>query len=133
MLSQKVDVNMCDQYNQTPLQIAIAVNHCEIVEIILNNKDIKYANDYENNNELHVWVDKACEICLNKLIKVIKNETIYEKNVKGNNAIHQSIIVNNILAFKLLIEKFKYKDFNLQGESNYNLLQLCCVYGDIVN
>lgn len=132
MLDKDIDINFCDQYNQTPLQIALAVNCCEIVEILLKEEKIICANDYENNNELHAWVDKGCEICFKLIKKAINSDKIKEKNIKGNNAVHQSIINNNFNSFKRLIEEFKYKEYDVLGEENHNMLQLCCIYGNIV-
>jgi ankyrin repeat protein len=132
MLTQGIDINMCDQNNQTPLQIAVAINCCEIVEILLREDKIIFANDYENNNELHVWVNKGCEACLKLLKKVLKREKVLGKNIKGNNAVHQAIIQNNFAAFKKLIEVFEYTEYNILGENNNNLLQLCCTFGNLV-
>lgn len=132
MVEESIDVNMCNQFNQTPLHVALNFGICEIVKLLLNTGKILLANDYEKNNELHVWIGHHCENCLTSLKKIVKREKILEKNIKNNNVVHQSIIDNNFSALRMLIEQFEFTDFNEIGENEYNVMQLCCAYGSIV-
>ncbi len=62
----------------------------------------------------------------------MNRQPIYNlKNNKQNNPLHQSVIENNIEALTLLMENCQ---FNLEeeGESKLNLIQLACVYSDLV-
>jgi len=53
------------------------------------------------------------------------------KNNKKNNPLHQSVVENNIEALTLLMENCQFY-LDDEGENKLNLIQLACVYSDLV-
>lgn len=120
---------MKDGFSQTPLHIALNHSLCDESAALINNDEYEFSSDVEGNTEYHKWIGHFCLKCLNFLIN---RQPIYNlKNNKQNNPLHQSVIENNIEALRLLMENCQ---FNLEeeGENSLNLIQLACVYADLV-
>ena len=61
-----------------------------------------------------------------------KNLNYNLKNTKGNNPLHQAVIANNAESLRLLLENCQF-DLEEKGEFDLNLIQLACVYSDLVS
>jgi ankyrin repeat protein len=129
MLKYGIDINLKDGNSQTALHISITYDLCDINGSIINNEDYEFCIDNDGNNEYHKWVNSGCLICLYALMK--KNLNYNLKNLKGNNALHEAVIKNNHESLRLLLENCQF-DLEEKGEFDYNLIQLACVYSDLV-
>jgi ankyrin repeat protein len=129
MLKYGIDLNLKDEKLQSPLHISISIDLCSINTAILNNEDYEFCADIDGNTEYHKWVNSGCLICLYSLMK--KNLNYNLKNTKGNNPLHEAVIKNNQESLRLLLENCQF-DLEEKGEFNYNLIQLSCVYSDLV-
>jgi len=129
-LKYGIDPNLKDGFSQTPLHIALNHSLCEISFALINNEDYEFSCDVDGNTEYHKWINHYCLKCLNLLINKQPNYNVKNKN--KNNPLHHSVIENNIEALRLLMENCQ---FNLEeeGENKMNLIQLACVYSDLVN
>jgi ankyrin repeat protein len=115
---------------QTPLHISLSNCLCDISIAIVMIPEYEFFNDIDGNSEYHKWVNHACLFCLNSLIN--KNHNYNVKNNKGNNPLHQAIVENSFYAVKLFLENCQF-DLEETGENCLNLLQLSCVYSDLVS
>lgn len=129
MLKYGIDLNLKDNELQSSLHISMSNDLCNINTAIINNQEYEYCRDIEGNNEYHKWVNNGCLICLYALMK--KNLDYNVKNSKGNNPLHQAVIRNNQESLRLLLENCQF-DLEEKGEFDYNLIQLACVYSDLV-
>jgi ankyrin repeat protein len=139
--SSRIDINVKDEKQQTPLHFAIKFGMCNIVEQIYSyySKELELIEDWNGNTELHKWVifHSNCESCLKILgkLKTVKhkNEYFAKKNSRGNSPLHLSIIYEMFSGFKLLLSnKYFEIDINDMGENNNNLLHFACIYKNSV-
>ena len=129
MLKYGIDLNLKDGELQSPLHISIMNDLCAINTSMINNEEYRFCYDIEGNSEYHKWVYNGCLTCLYTLLK--KNLNYNVKNSKGNNPLHQAVIKNNKESLRLLLENCQF-DLEEKGEFDYNLIQLACVYSDLV-
>lgn len=129
ILKYGIDPNLKDGFSQTPLHLALNYSLCDVSSALIKNEEYEFSCDSEGNTEYHKWVSHYCLNCLNLLMNKQPNYNVRNKNY--NNPLHQSIIENNMEALRLLMENCQ---FNLEeeGESKFNLIQLACVYSDLV-
>lgn len=93
------------------------------------NEEYNLSIDSDGNTEYHKWINHACLKCLNLLMN--KKPEYNKKNNKGNNPLHQTVIENNIEALTLLMENCQI-NLEEKGENDMNIIQLACVYADVV-
>jgi len=129
ILKYGVDPNLKDGFSQTPLHIALNFSLCDISSSLILNEEYNFISDFEGNTEYHKWISHSCLKCLNLLMN--REPNYNKKNNIQNNPLHQCVSENNLEALTLLMENCQ---FNLEeeGEKGFNLIQLACVYADLV-
>jgi ankyrin repeat protein len=139
LIDNRVNFNVKESEGKSVLHISLEESLCEMIQYILRNNlsDIEFSHDEHGDNELHKWIvfHSSCKDCLSSLGKFskIKNEHFTNKNLKGNNPLHQSVIEENLSALKLLASgKYFNFDLNEQGENGNSLLHLACYFKNTV-
>jgi ankyrin repeat protein len=126
-IHKDIDINKIDDYNNTILHHAIAVNNIDAVEFLLaRGADInsaaretlsalEFACQYGNTKTLNLIFDKYQDIDIDKL------------NDFGNTLLFHAICGNNIEAIQFLLDK--KADIHAAEQGTLSSLELACKYG----
>ena len=109
LLNRKIDVNSKDSLGQTPIYYAIELINKELIEILLNNNQIKYSiKNIENkfgqtplDYSIKIFNDHADNNTLDKV--KIRSFKIIEKIINTDEIFNKNIIVESEYFFPYLI------------------------------
>jgi len=105
LISNGADVNIGDQFNNTPLQISLHYNNYIIFGTLLNEPNINI--NAQNNNKLTILmfaIKKNKDNIVNSLIKN-HNADINIADIKGNTPLHLACSISNINIINILLKK----------------------------
>lgn len=128
-----ININILNNYNETPLQYAIIMNKLEIIELLLNNSNIyvniqnKYGETILNN------VIKSNNLEIFNLLIKNSNIDINFKNVDEETPLYIATLNNNKNIVEILLKKsnIEVNSFNKNGFTPLNIA-INKGYNDIV-
>ncbi|XP_054272669.1 putative leucine-rich repeat-containing protein DDB_G0290503 [Macrosteles quadrilineatus] len=83
---KKIDINAVDEYNRTPLHLAAAQGHTNVVCFLLNNKAISDISDSDGMTPFLKAVDCGVKECVGLMVDSGVNISCVDNN--GNTALH---------------------------------------------
>lgn len=102
-----------DSHKRTPLHLASAEGHTEIVKVLLEaNKDMCLAKDEEGKIPLHYAAMRG-RIEVIRLLIIACRKSIWEKLANGETVLHSCVQHNQLEAMKMLVESLGYDNKEL--------------------
>lgn len=128
LINLGADINKQTSIGDTPCHLAAKRNNPEIMELLLKyNPNLKLLDNF-GNSILHTaiinWDSNMLDL---KIIKLLRNIPINQKNSDGDTAFHIACRTNNKQLGLYLLEYFK-PDINIKNNCDYLPLHIACIY-----
>ncbi|XP_035219625.1 transient receptor potential cation channel subfamily A member 1 homolog isoform X2 [Stegodyphus dumicola] len=108
----KINTEVSDKQEMTPLHCAANYNSPEVVELLLNASADPEANDENLSTPLHLAANTGNKEIVLLLLEAVEKhnerklkEYIEEKNISGNTALHLAVTKGHLEVVKLLLSK----------------------------